>query len=372
MTGQGSLGPLVVDTLARGLVAPWDIDFAPDGRVFVTERPGRVRIVEEGVLRSLPWAELEIHAEGEAGLMGIALSPDFQETGHVFVLATSSRLGSSALTRVMRGVYRRLVRPLNPDAAFPYVNRVYRLKDRDGRGEDATVVIDGLPAHLFHVGGALDFGPDGHLYLTLGDSGTPDLAQSDRSLLGSVMRFTTDGGTPADNPDPTSPVFAMGLRNPQGLAWHPGTGELFATEHGPADDDELNLVLERGNYGWPWLAGYGQGSGLTPPLIAWNPGIAPSGLAVVQLHAPELDAFIGGLGGRRLQRVVLQRSTEGSRPWSPACQEALLVDQVGRIRAARIGPDGNLYLTTSNRDTRGTPDAVDDMVLRISLPRAIG
>lgn len=335
------------EVVATDLEVPWDLAFAPDGRTFVTERPGRIRVIEDGRLRAEPWAELDVAAVGEAGLTSIALAPDFASSGAVYVLGTFRGAGGLE-------------------------NRVVRLTDRGGEGTDARVVIDGMPADRIHAGSALEFGPDGLLYVTVGDATEPQLAQDRSSLAGKLLRYRPDG-TPAPGNPLGGPVYAMGLRNSQGLDWHP-SGELFAGEHGPSGlrwengrtgDDELNRIVPGGNYGWPEVAGRGGGERFVQPLAVWNPAIAPSGLAIYTGgDFPEWrgNAFLGALRGRQLRRVALQQGGGG---WSVAGQEALFENELGRIRAVKMGPDGSLYFTTSNRDGRGDPGPEDDRVLRL-------
>ena len=343
-----------LETVARGLDTPWALAFAPDGRIFVTERPGRIRVIEQGTLRPEPWATLDVAEVGEAGLMGIALAPDFATSGNVYVVATFQAGGR-------------------------LVNRVLRLRDRGGVGGEPTVVIDGLPANRYHAGGGLAFGPDGMLYVTTGDAGDPPSSQDRGSLRGKVLRYRPDGTIPPDNPFPGSPVYALGLRNPQGLAWHPETGDLFATDHGPSgipnegfrrNHDELNAIRPGGNYGWPEVAGNEGDGAFIPPLADWTPSIAPNGVAIYSgaEAAWRGNAFVGGLRGEQLRRVVLERAPGTPTGWRVAHEEVVF-RELGRIRAVAMGPDGHLYFTTSNRDGRGNPAPEDDRVFRVVFGR---
>ncbi len=342
---------LALDTIASGLQVPWDIAFAPDGRVFVTERAGRIRVIENGVLRAEPWAVLDVARRSELGLMGIALAPDFEQSRHVYVVGSF---------RVSDGHAE---------------NRVYRLTERGGRGVDPTLVLGGMRVARYHAGAALRFGPDGMLYLSTGDATRPGEAQDTASLLGKVLRMRPDGTAPADNPRTGSRVYALGVRNPQGMAWHPEDGQLFAPDHGPtrlpreffrAGRDELNAIRAGANYGWPGAAGDQGGPGFARPLVEWTPAVAPAALAFYTGTALPWrgDALVATLRGQALLRVVLRRGPGG---WRAVAQEALFRDQVGRIRAVAVAPDGSVYLTTSNRDGRGTPRAGDDYLLRITV-----
>jgi glucose/arabinose dehydrogenase len=344
-----------VETVAEGLLVPWGIAFAPDGRIFVTERPGRIRVIEDGVLRPEPWTNLQgsVATTGEAGLMGIAVAPDFARTGHVFACVTQRR-------RVPGGA----------------ANDVMRFTDRDGSGTEPTIVVMDLPAAMFHAGCAVGFGPDRMLYVTTGDARRPSEAGRQGSLVGKLLRYTAEGGIPADNPFPDSPVYASGLRNAQGLAWHPQTGDLFATEHGPSgfpderfrrNDDEVNVILRGADYGWPAVAGARGGDRFVLPLAVWSPAVAPSGVAIYNgLHEPwQGSAFVGMLRGQQLQRLALARSPGTRPPWQVTREEVFLDEELGRIRAVAMGPDGYLYITTSNRDGRGAAAPEDDRVLRL-------
>jgi glucose/arabinose dehydrogenase len=378
----GAALPAGIEEVASGLVVPWSLEFAPDGRIFITERTGRVRVIEAGVLREEPWAVLDVYAEDpdikpESGLLGIALAPDFEETGHLYLMGTFRKRAGTGLVRLLDRVYRKVVRVFSVERASPWESRVYRLTDSDGRGTDARIIIDHLPAFYYHVGGALAFGPDGMLYLTTGDRLLPELAQDPGSLAGKILRYQPDGGIPEDNPIPGSPVYALGLRNPQGLAWHPETGDLFATDHGPTflpqeggrwGRDELNLISPGSNYGWPIVAGREDDPRFERPLAEWTPALAPGGLAFytgTEIPAWRGNLFASGLRGQQLRRIVLEVTCSELEPWRISHEEAIYELEAGRIRAVRMGPDGHLYITTSNSDGRGVPDTGGDRLLRI-------
>ncbi|MGH7469981.1 MAG: PQQ-dependent sugar dehydrogenase [Longimicrobiales bacterium] len=338
------------ETFVSGLAVPWDLGFLPDGRMLVTERPGRVRVIEGDRLREAPWATLDVVARGEAGLMGIAISPHFATDRFVYVVGTFQVEGR-------------------------LVNRVVRLTDENGFGSAPTVLIDHLPAAEFHAGDAIDFGLDGTLYVATGDAGNPRAASNLTALAGKVLRYRPDGTIPGDNPSPNSPVYALGLRNVQGLTWHPESGRLFAPDHGPSgfpnerfrrNNDELNLIGAGQNYGWPDVTGFERDDRYVLPLATWNPAIAPSGIAIYNgpVAAWRHHAFVGGLRGQQLRRLVLEETREPP-GYRVIRQDALFAEQLGRIRAVSMGPDGYLYFTTSNWDGRGTPRPGDDRILRL-------
>ena len=331
---------------------PWALAFAPDGRIFVTERAGRIRVIERDFLRAEPWATLPVAADGEAGLMGIAIAPDFASTQAIYVVGTFP-------------------------SSHGLVNRVIRLLDRAGRGVEPRVILDGIPAASFHAGDAIAFGPDGMLYIATGDARQPGLAQDVRSLAGKILRITADGRVPPDNPTAGSPVYATGVRNVQGLAWDPASGQLFATEHGPSgfpnerfrrNNDELNVVRPGGNYGWPRVAGESGDARFVSPLAVWSPAIAPSGLAFYSGDEfPEWrgSLFAGCLRGAQLLRISLARDSSAAGVWRVVSQSPIHRTTLGRLRAVAVAPDGHIYFTTSNRDGRGSPGRSDDRVFRI-------
>ena len=329
-----------VEVVASGLEVPWALAFAPDGRLFVTERPGRIRIVQDGVLQEEPLASLDVARVGESGLMGIALDPAFETNGYVYVCY--SYFGEGSQIR----------------------NRIARLTDEDGRGGDHTVLVDGIPGAGIHDGCRLKFGPDGKLYATTGDAAQGQPAQDLGSLAGKVLRMNPDGSVPEDNPFPGSLVYTYGHRNPQGLDFHPETGQPYISEHGPSDNDEVNILVPGGNYGWPIRRGVVNEPGFVDPILTFTPTIAPAGATFYtgdQLPAEwQGSFFFTTLKAVHIHRVVLE--ADGIR------HEELFGNEFGRLRDIVQGPDGYLYFTTSNRDGRGFPREGDDHILRI-VPR---
>lgn len=302
-----------VEVIAAGLEVPWDMAFLPDGRMLVTERPGRVRVIDEGGLRREPWAEVDVYAVAEMGMYGIAVDPEFSRTGHIYVMGSFIRAPRRGIARILDRLYRRAVRPVSSIAASLFESRVYRFTELDGHGVDARLMIGPLPANELHAGGALVFAPDGTLYASVGEALDSRKAQDPNQLLGKILRYRPDGTVPADNPFPGSPVFASGFRNVQGLAWHPQSGEPWATEHGPTGlphegrggRDELNRIRPGGNYGWPLVAGAGAGGPFAWPAAQWTPAVAPSGLAFDERRESPWfgDAFLGALRGMALLRL---------------------------------------------------------------------
>jgi glucose/arabinose dehydrogenase len=346
---QQATATLRVESVVKDLATIWAVDFAPDGRMFLTERSGRIRTVSNGVVDPEPWLSLEVVERGESGLLGLALDPEFATNGYVYVAYTYATDGG--------GLQNRLVR-LREDRAT-------------GRGVMDTVLLDDVRAGQVHDGGRVEVGPDNMLYWTMGDSGSQDLAQSVDSFNGKILRLNLDGSIPNDNPFPGSPVYSYGHRNPQGLAWQPGTGLLFALEHGPSGQqsccDEVNIVVAGQNYGWPQASGDQMAEGTIPPLLqsgtsretVWAPG----GATFVSGGPWAGSLLFVGLRGQSLYRVTLD-------PMNP--QAVLGVEQhfqgeYGRLREVVEGPDGAIYLTTSNKDGRGQPKAGDDQVLRLTV-----
>lgn len=336
-----------VDVLVSGLDTPWAIDFAPDGRIFVTERGGKIRTIKDGQLNPEPWLTLDVAEVGESGLMGLALDPNFAQNRYLYTTYTY-RQGNQLFNRLVR---------LRDDPA-------------SGKGVEDKILVDAVPTNTTHSGGRVRFGPDGKLYWTMGDAQQTQLAQNPSSLLGKVMRLNPDGSAPSDNPFPNSIVYSVGHRNPQGLAWQPGTNRLYETEHGPsggqgAGQDEVNLIEPGQNYGWPTITGDQTREGLVSPVAhsGTNTTWAPGGAAFVTQGPWQGALVFVGLRGQSLYRVVLDPTD----PRKVQQLTPLLQGQYGRLRDIQQGPDGALYVTTSNLDGRGNPPRDGDKVLRLTF-----
>jgi glucose/arabinose dehydrogenase len=217
-------------------------------------------------------------------------------------------------------------------------------------------ILDGIPAASFHDGGRIAFGPDGMLYVGTGEAGRTELSQQRRSLGGKILRITPDGDPAPGNPFPGSPVYSLGHRNVQGLAWDE-RGQLWAAEFGQNTWDELNRIEAGLNYGWPEVEGRADEDRFVDPVRQWRTSVAsPSGIAVANG-----SVFMAGLRGARLWQVPIL----GGRAGRP---RALLTEQWGRLRTVARAPDGSLWVTTSNRDGRGSPRPGDDRILRLAFP----
>ncbi len=370
-----------IDTLATGLDVPWDLVFTSKDRILVTEREGTIRVVENGRVEPTPWASLDVFADNssgiEAGLMGIALAPDYDKSREIYVVGTFFRGPTSGVGRLFDRGMRRVLGVLSKSAESLFEDRVYRFVDNDGQVSSPELVIDNLPASHLHAGAALEFGPDSMLYVSVGEAYVDAEPQGINSLAGKILRYRSDGSIPTDNPFEASPVYALGFRNVQGLAWHP-TGQLFATDHGPTGlpneggrfgRDELNVVVPGKHYGWPYASGTGSGSDFSWPIAQWTPAIAPAGLAVYSVEGTPWfgNLLVTGLRGRQLKRIVIEPDENSATGWRAGCEEQMLVNRFGRLRAIKVGPDGSVYVTTSNRDGRGRPGPHDDLLLRLEF-----
>ena len=323
---SNSGAPQAVGTLVDLLEVPWGLDFLPDGAAIVTERmSGRVlHVTPEGTLSQVGTLAQAV-PEGEAGLLGVAVSPDFGTDGSLYFYVTT---GTD--------------------------NRLLRAELDDMTLGTPEVVFDGIPQGFIHDGGRIAFGPDGNLYVATGETGDPQLAQDPDNLGGKIIRLTGEGDPAPGNPDPDSPVWSLGHRNVQGLAWD-DRGRLWASEFGDSTWDELNLIEKGGNYGWPEVEGAGGEGDFIDPQLVWPvENASPSGLTWADGRL-----WMAGLRGQRLWRIDVSRAGRATDPTE------FFTEDSGRLRTVAAAPDGTLWLTTSNQDGRGEPTPADDRIIVI-------
>ena len=339
-----------MEVVVAGLQNPWGMTFLPDGDALVTERPGRLLRVDLGTgdtteIGGAP----DVHAQNQAGLLDVALHPQFEDNGWVYL--TYAAPGGDAATAVGRGA-------LEGDALEDF---------------ETLFVAEPFLSGGRHMGSRIVFDEDGYLFMTTGDRGQRDEAQDTENAIGATLRLEDDGSIPDDNPflgdgDVVDAIYSYGHRNSQGMAIEPATGRIWQSEHGPSGGDEINIIVGGENFGWP-IATYGvEYGGGAPigdepherddtvnPIYHWEAGdsFAPSGLAFYDgdvFPAWQGDLFAGSLATRRLVRF----SVDGS---SVELEEVLLADRSQRVRDVRSGPDGYLYVLTD--------DSSDGQVLRL-------
>jgi len=343
-----------VEVWIENLEIPWSLVFPEEDRALVTERPGRIRLIKDGKLLSHSYAEVEVIQKGEGGLMGLALHPEFPDKPYVYAMHTYQKEGQ-------------------------LFNRVVRFKDAGDHGVFDRVIIDRIPGGRLHDGGRIAFGPDSMLYITTGETFRRELAQDLQTLAGKILRLTPEGAIPGDNPFNHSPIYSYGHRNPQGLSWHPETRELFESEHGPSGEsllfanDEINVIVKGGNYGWPEVVGAPGIKGYIDPVIVWKKTTPPSGITFYKgglLPHLKDDLFVATLRSEALIRI---RWGKGDNKHQVVDIERWFVrndreGKYGRLRDVVQGPEGALYFLTNNRDGRGSPRSGDDKIYRI-LPK---
>ncbi len=327
-------------TLSRDLEQPWSIAFLPDGRLLITERPGRLRVFANGRLEKTPLAGVpKVYSRSQAGLLDVCLHPDFARNRVLYLSYIAEGPGGAVTTAA-------------------------RAELANGGLRNVTPIFQALPfgGGSLNLGSRIVFDRAGLMYVTTGDRFQMAQAQNLASLWGKIVRLRDDGSVPTDNPFVGRPgarpeIFTWGNRNPQGIAMHPGTGRIWEVEHGPRGGDELNILTAGANYGWP-LATHGvnyDGSkitdnkslpGMEDPLRVWVPSISPCGLCFYtgdRFPGWKGSLFTGALSNNALFRIEL----DGERYRG---EERLLVDRLPYIRDVRQGPDGLLYLVTHNDD----------------------
>lgn len=321
------------DTVATKLNIPWEIGFLPNGEMLVTERPGNLVRISKSGKKIIPVKN--VAQKGDGGLLGMVVHPDFAENNRIYLYITSA-------------------------AANP-VNRVISYKLVDDKLSDPIVIVDNIPGATVHNGGRMALGSDNYLYITTGDADQKDNAQNLGSLSGKILRVDPNGNIPEDNPFKGSPVYSYGHRNPEGITWT-DSGVLWATEHGrslpQSGFDEVNMIFKSSNYGWPVIEGDKTRADMKNPVlhsgpsITWAPGSA-------QYYKGSI--FFGALKGRGLYEAVLNKEENKV--------ERMIVHfkgEFGRIRTVHLGPDGNFYITTSNRDGLGKPMEGDDKIFKVN------
>jgi glucose/arabinose dehydrogenase len=329
-------------SVAKGLEHPWGMAFLPDGRMLVTERPGRIRIVARDGRISPPVAGVpEVHARGQGGLLDVALHPDFARNRLVYFSYAEPGAGGA-------GTAAAFARLSDDGARLENLKVIFRMEPKTGGG--------------LHFGSRVVFARDGRVFITIGERGQMDMAQDISVNRGQVIRLEADGRVPADNPfvnrhGARPEIWSYGHRNPQGAALHPETGRLWTVEHGPAGGDEVNIPLAGRNYGWPVIGigrhyhgaqiGIGPSkAGMEQPVYNWNPAIAPAGMDFYTG-----DKFPGWRGNMLVavlrQQMLVRLELSGEKV---VREERMLRDIGHRLRHVRQGPDGFVYLLTDESD----------------------
>jgi len=334
-----------IEVFATNLEVPWSIIFTSSERILVNERPGRLRVIENGKLSDNPLKVItDISSGSEEGLMGLALDPDYQNNKLIYLSYAYEKNGD-------------------------LFDKVVRFKDEGSSLSGEKVIFDNIPAARFHCGCRLRFGPDNKLYITTGDAGDRGFSQNLDKLNGKILRINTDGSVPADNPFSNSPVWTYGHRNPQGIDWYPGTDIMWETEHGPSGfdgpggGDEVNVIVKGKNYGWPEVHHRDHKEGMVDPVLEFTPAEAPaSGMFYRSGKIAEFknNFFFGCLKGEGIIRVVADEKDP-----TKAVSNEKIATTYGRIRDIAEGPDGFIYFSSSNKDGRGKPIQGDDKIYRI-------
>ena len=335
--------PYEIQIIAENLYVPWAMDISNDGKLYFTERSGAIRVIEDGKLNSQPLITFSAPfvSQGEGGLMGIALDPNYSENHYIYVM--HSYIEGNQI-----------------------YNRVVRLIERNNKASIDKVLIDKIPGGQIHNGGRIKIGPDKKLYITTGDAGRSMLAQDIAITAGKILRIELDGSIPEDNPISNSPIYSLGHRNPQGLAWN-SNNILYESEHGQTAHDEINIIKPGANYGWPLV----QGDESSNEVVIQKPLIhsgeetwAPSGIAFINQGPAQGKLLVAALRGEQL--LVISLNGKGTVVNNI---ESWLKNEYGRLREVIQGKDGSIYITTSNRDGRGNPNIADDRIIRL-IPKS--
>lgn len=331
--------PYEIKVIAENLFVPWAIDISNEGKLYFTERSGIIRVIEDGKLRSDPLITFSTPfvSQGEGGLLGMTLDLNYLQNHYIYVMHSYGETNK---------IY----------------NRVVRLVENNNRATIDKILLDKIPGGRIHNGGRIKIGPDKKLYITTGDAGNSALAQEPTSTAGKILRIELDGTIPEDNPIINSPVYSLGHRNPQGLAWN-SQNVLYASEHGQSAHDEINIIKPGDNYGWPIVQGNEDSTEIMIEKSLIHSGEdtwAPSGITFVNQGPWQGKLLVATLRGRQLLAMELNGKgtvVNNVHGW--------LKNEYGRLREVIEGKDGSIYMTTSNRDGRGNPDRSDDKIIKL-------
>jgi glucose/arabinose dehydrogenase len=320
-----------VAILAENLENPRSIAVTQN-KIFVTEKEGRIRVVQNNELLQEPLATLRPAEVFDGGLLGITAHPNFENNHFLYVFLTY-------------------------EEDEKLWNKILRITESDNKLQDAVTIFDKIPGSVFYNGGFLKFGPDGKLYVGTGTvSDASHLPQDMNSMAGKILRLNDDGTIPEDNPFENSPIYSLGHRNPQGMDWD-SAGNLYVAELGPEKNDEINIILGGKNYGWPEQECSGKGN-FENAVMCYDPAIEPGGILFYSGDAIDLEhSFVmTSLRASNLYQLDIEEGLKSQKS---------ILSGVGRIRDVAQGPDGSLYVITSNTDGKGFPDRTDDKLLRI-------
>ena len=326
-----SSGTDAVQIVATNLQKPWALTFA-DEKIFFTEKVGKLRVIDKGILVNDSVADFHVADITDAGLLGITSHPNFLQNHLLYVYYTYKE----------------------GDKLW---NKILQITESNNKIIDAKTILDKIPGAEFDNGGVIKFGPDKKLYIGTGDATNENAAQDPTSLAGKILRLNDDGSIPSDNPYPNSPIFSLGHRNPQGLTWD-DQGKLYETEEGPTKNDEINIIQKGQNYGWPSQECSGSKE-YQDAFRCYNISVEPAGIAYYGTEKLDLknSLILATLRGNILYQLPLHSGNNTS--------QKIILDGLGRIREVGVGPDNYLYILTGNTDGNGFPDKKDDKLLRV-------